>query len=338
MNRTLFGLLCLLFSVTQTGLHGIATAQAAERVVFDAQIRNNSLAVSPDESMAVVSYSERAELVVYDLKQQKVRAVLNGYATPRNIVFAPDGKVFYLSDSSLGTISKIDSATLKPLATLAAGPGVFGTAISADGLSLYANNQASSTVTRFDTVQGVAKVVMTGFAQPRQGVRLSPDGRKLYVTNFMGDKISVVDVASQKTEAEIGGFHRIRAISVAADGKTLYAANSGADNIAVVDLLQQKIVSTVAVGKDPYGAALSPDGRQIYTGNLADNTVSVIDVASLQVVATISGFRQPRQAIVFTRDGKLAYVLNEDLSLSIVNRQTQQLLTSISAPAATPAP
>jgi YVTN family beta-propeller protein len=67
----------------------------------------------------------------------------------------------------------------------------------------------------------------------------------------------------------------------------------------------------VAVGRDPYGAALSPDGKQVYSGHLADNTVSVIDVASLKVVATITGFKQARLAIVFTRDGKLAYALNE---------------------------
>ena len=35
------------------------------RVTFDGQIRNNSLALSPDERTAVVSYSERAEVIVY---------------------------------------------------------------------------------------------------------------------------------------------------------------------------------------------------------------------------------------------------------------------------------
>ena len=60
---------------------------------------------------------------------------------------------------------------------------------------------------------------------------------------------------------------------------------------------------------------MTPDGRFVYSGNLADNTVSVIDLDTLKVVTTITGFKQPRQALVFTKDGKVAYMLNEDLSL-----------------------
>jgi YVTN family beta-propeller protein len=95
---------------------------------------------------------------------------------------------------------------------------------------------------------------------------------------------------------------------------------------AVVDIAKREISALVAVGRDPYGAALSPDGKQLYSGNLADNTVSVIDVASLKVVATITGFKQARLAIVFTRDGKLAYVLKEDLSISKVDRSNQKMV------------
>ena len=298
---------------------------------FDGQIRNNSLALSPDESTAVVSYSERSELLVYDLKKGGLRQTLPGYITPRNIVFAPNGKSFYVSDSSLGEIIKTDTATLQVLSRMAAGPGAFGTAISKDGQNLYLNNQASNTVTRFDTRSGLARSVITGFAQPRQGVKLSPDGKKLYVTNFLGDKVTIVDTKTDKIEGEIKGFSKIRAISISADGNTLFAANSGTDNIAVADIAKREIQNLIPVGREPYGAALSPDGRVIYAGNLTDQSVSVVDVATLQLVATITGFKQPRQAIAFTRDGKLAYVLNEDLSIAKVDRSSQKIVQQIAA-------
>ncbi|MDE2082455.1 MAG: beta-propeller fold lactonase family protein [Burkholderiales bacterium] len=335
--RTTALALCSSFVLVAASLPAGAAEAAPARVTFDGQIRNNSLALSPDESTAVASYSERPDLIVYDLVTGAVRGVLRGYVTPRNIVFAPDGKSFYVSDSSLGTVTRLDTATLKPLAaasTLAAGPGAFGTALSKDGSSLYVNNQASSTVTRLDTASGQAKVVITGFAQPRQGVRLSPDGTKLYVTNFLGDKVTIVDTQTDKIEGEITGFNKIRAISVTADGKTLFAANSGSNDIAVVDIGARRVTGTVPVGRDPYGAALTPDGRFVYSGNLADNTVSVIDVATLKVVATIAGFKQPRQAIVFTRDGQTAYVLNEDLSISKVERAGRRIVTTLAAPQA----
>ncbi|MYZ42513.1 beta-propeller fold lactonase family protein [Schauerella aestuarii] len=309
------------------------TPAATARWTFDGNIKNNSLAISPDERLAVVSYSERPDVVIYDLTSGKVRVVLNDFVTPRNIVFAPGGQRFYVSDSSLGTVSIIETATFKTVGSLPTGAGTFGTTLSQDGGTLYINNQAASTVTAYDPAAQQPRAVVTGFAQPRQGVRLSPDGKTLYVTNFLGDKISIVDTATHKITGEIKGFDKLRAISVTADGKTIFAANSGSNSVAIVDVVQRAITAKVPVGKDPYGAALTPDGQFVYVGNLADNTVSVISVASRQVVVTISGFKEPRQAIVFTRDGKWAYVLNEDLSVAKVDRSSQRVVGTIAAPA-----
>jgi len=202
-----------------------------------------------------VSYSERPDVIVYDTASGAVRGVLGGFVTPRNVVFAPDGKSFYVCDSSRGEIVVVDTATPKTRARLAAGPGAFGTVLSRDGATLYVNNQASSTVTRLDTDIGQARAVISGFAQPRQGVRLSPDGAKLYVTNFLGDKVTIVDTKTDKIDGEIDGFDKLRAISISADGKTMCAANSGSNSVAVVDIGARRIGATVPVGKEPYGRA-----------------------------------------------------------------------------------
>lgn len=80
------------------------------------------------------------------------------------------------------------------------------------------------------------------------------------------------------------------------------------------------------VGRDPYGTALAPDSRFNYSGNLAENTVWVIAGATLKVLATIAAFRQPRQGIVFARDGSCACVLNENLRVSKADWGTQQII------------
>lgn len=296
---------------------------------FDGEIHNNTLAISPDEKLAVVARSGKPEVIVYDLTTGNVSTVLKHYNTPRNIVFAPDGKSFYVSDSSLGLIERVDATTFKTREQYAAGPGAFGTVLSKDGKTLYINNQASNAVISMNTETKIANAVITGFSQPRQGVRLSPDGRRLYVTNFVSDKITFVDTATNKITGEIGGFNKIRAISVTADGKTLFAANSGNDTISVVDIATQKVTDTIPVGKQPYGAALSPDGKFVYTGNLGDNSVSVIDVTTRKVIATVTGFNEPRQAIVFTSDNRYAWVLNKDLSISRIDRETQRIVSTV---------
>ena len=53
--------------------------------------------------------------------------------------------------------------------------------LSADGGKLYINNEAASTLTVFDTKTMLAEAVIPGFAQPRQGVKLAPDGKTVRV-------------------------------------------------------------------------------------------------------------------------------------------------------------
>lgn len=318
------------------GFVGSLTSLARAEAPFDADIKNNSLAVSPDEHLAAVSYSDEKRVIVYDLQTGKPLKTLEGYVNPRNIVFAPDGKRFFVSDSSLGTVNVVDAASFETVARYPVGYGVFGTVLTADCRTLYANDEAASTVTAVDTADGSAKAVIPGFSQPRQGIRLGPDGKEAFVTNFLGDKITIVDLATHKITGEITGFKALRAISISRDGKTLYAANSGSNEVAVVDLAKRAVVERIPVGKDPYGAALTPDGKFVYSGNKADNSLSVIDTETRKVIGTVTGFQEPRQAIVFTNDGKTAYVLNKDLSIAVVDTTTRQIVKTLT-PAAVPA-
>ena len=64
-------------------------------------------------------------------------------------------------------------------------------------------------------------------------------------------------------------------------------------------------------------------------GNLTDDMPSVVALSSFQVIATICGFNEPAQAIAFARDGSNAYVLNSDLSVSIVNLKTNRIVSTI---------
>ena len=296
---------------------------------FDADIVNNSLAVSPDERLAVASYSLERGIRVYDLRAQRLMTTLTGFVTPRNILFTPDGTQILISDSTRGVVAVVDADTFKEVAAIPIGAGAFGTAVDRDGQRLYVNNQASNTVTVIDLPDRRAVAVLTGFSQPRQGVKLDHAGARLFVTNFTGDTITVVETATLKSVGEIVGFDGIRAISISDDDTTLYAANSRSNSISVVDLKSNAIRASVPVGRDPYGAALSPDGRRLYSGDKVDNTLTVVDTGTNKPIGTIAGFDEPRQAIVFARQGTIAYVLNKDLSIAVVDLKAQKVIHTI---------
>lgn len=289
---------------------------------FDTHITNNSLAVSPDEQIAIVSDSREQSILVYDLTKGKLRKKIDGFGSPRNIVFIDGGSEFVVSDSTLGTIRFYNSKNFTVKDEVVVGPGAFGTAVSPDGKTLYVNNQAHNSVTVVDLEKRKPIDVITGFAQPRQGIKVSSDGKYIFVTNFQGDKVSIVDATTKKIIREITGFSSIRGISITADGRTLYAANSGRNSISAVDTLDGNIKGEIKVGREPYGAALSPDDKLLFASNKADHTIDVINVADLRIVKTIRGFKEPRQAIVFSQDGDQAYVLNRDLSIACVDVKT----------------
>ncbi len=316
------------FAISLLLLFGFSAQAADSRWTFDGDIRNNTLAVSPNEKTAAVGNSDTPIIYIYDLKTSEKQAMLSGFVTPRNILFSPDGEFLYISDSSLGVIFKFDATNFKLLTKYTVGPGAFGTAINNDGSKLYINNQAANTVTVFDLQKEKPAAVITGFAQPRQGVILSPNGQTLYVTNFASDKITVVDLGSNEIVGEIDGFDKIRAISVTSDGKTIFAANSGNNKIAVVDAQAMKVIDTIKVGKEPYGAALTPDEKFVYSGNLADNSLTVIALPDMKVITTVTGLKEPRQAIAFSQDSKTAYVLNGDLSIAKVDLTTNEVVVN----------
>lgn len=305
------------------------TKTSSEVNGFDSNIINNSLAVSPDEKTAIVSDSREQSLLVYDLAKGTLRKEIKGFVTPRNIIFIDSGTEFVVSDSTLGTLRFYNSKTLTLKDEVVVGQGVFGTAVSPDGRTMYLNNQANSTVTIVDLETRKPTSVITGFAQPRQGIVVSPDGNYVYVTNFSGDKVSIINTATKQIVREITGFSKIRAISVTSDGDTLYAANSGRNSISMVDIAQGKIIDEIKVGQDPYGAALSPDGKLLFASNKMDNTINVISVPNNNVIGTIEGFNEPRQAIIFSKDSKRAYVLNHDLSISLVDVNTRTITNTI---------
>ena len=296
---------------------------------FDGWIKNNSLAISPDENIALASYSDSTHIGVYDLKYGKLIREIGGFINPRNIIFSPDGEWIYITDSGLGELLVFNAGTFEIAKTYPVGYGAFGTTITNNGSLIFVNNQAAGTVTVVDLAARHIKAVIKGFAQPRQGVKLNAENSKLYVTNFVNNKIAVVDVKALAIDTSISNFNKIRAISVTKDGRTLYAANSGTNAIYKVDLRSYNILDSVHVGNDPYGAALAPDERILLSGNKVDNSISIVDTKSLKVTGTIYGFNEPRQAIVFSKDNRHVYILNADLSISIVDLAEKKIQREI---------
>ncbi len=294
---------------------------------FDAIIKNNSLAINDSETLAVTSISSESAIKIYNLQSQQLITTLTGYITPRNIEFAADGKSFYVSDSSLGIIRQVTIDGFKTIREIAIGQGAFGFAIYKD--DMFINNEATNTVSVVSLQSGKIKLTIDGFNEPRQGIKVGPSGRYVYVTNFKGDDVRVIDTQSWKIVKTLTGIPGVRAISISPDESKLYGASSASNSLRIISIKNNQLIKSIPTGKEPYGAALSNDGGTIVVGNKEDNTVQVFDAQNYVLIRTISGLNEPRQAIVYSKTSGKLFVLQKDLSIAIINYKNDQPMTII---------
>ncbi len=317
-NRLIVALL-LALSLGVTACSNLPTSDNAKTtsiVPFDAQIKNNSLAINKSETLAVASYSDDRGVKVYDLKKKKLIATLD-YVTPRNIQFADDGKSFYISDSSLGIVQQVSAQSLDVMHEVKVDKGAFGFAIYKN--QMFINNEANSTVTVLNLDNWQIERVITGFANPRQGIKIGPSGRFVYVTNFAGDDVRIIDTDSWQIVKTLDGIPGVRAIAISPDEKVLYGASSKTNSLRVISIKDNQILKVLPTGKDPYGASLSKDGQTLITGNKEDGSVQVFNLVNYQLIKTIYELDEPRQAIIYSKVPGKIYVLQKDLSIAIVN-------------------
>ena len=87
-------------------------------------------------------------------------------------------------------------------------------------------------------------------------VRLSSDGRFLYVSNGRAGSVSIIDAHSYAVTGEIKVGTRPWGIAISPDGKYLFTANGPSDDISVVDLNTNQEIKRVKTGKSPWSVAI----------------------------------------------------------------------------------
>jgi YVTN family beta-propeller protein len=186
--------------------------------------------------------------------------------------------------------------------------------------------------------------------RPR-GIKLSPDGKLLYVAlsgspraapgvdesklppaDRGADGIGVVDLKESRLLRTLPSGADPEAFDISEDGKTLYVSNEDTGELTVLDLAAGVIKKKIPVGKEPEGVTLRPDGKVVYVTSEQEGALTVIDTATLAVTGTITVGQRPR-AVVFAADGNTAFVSNElARSVSVIDARKNEVKASIMIP------
>ena len=231
----------------------------------------------------------------------------------------------YVTNNGDNTVSVIDTATDTIKATVNVGDQPYGVAVSPNGTKVYVTSRLFLDVTdswEGDTVEiGTVSVIDTATNNVTasvnvgvgpQGVAVSPDGTKVYVTNEGSDTgaistVSVIDTATNTVTATVNVGIRPRGIAVTPDGTKVYVMNYGSNNISIIDTANDTVTATVNA-ENPWGIAISPDRTKVYVTNNGEN-VSVIDTATNTVTGTVS-VGGLLDGVAVSPDGTKVYVTN----------------------------
>lgn len=223
------------------------------------------------------------------------------------------------------------------------------TPLSAYAGRAYVTNEDGESVSVIDTVKTEVVATVNVGKRPR-GLKLSPDGKELYVAvsglpkcppsvpdeecaklkrDLTADGIAVIDTATLKLSRLLKSGSDPEQFDLSRDGRKLFVSNEDSGTLTVVDIASGAVERSVAVGKEPEGVRLSPDGRWIGVTSESGNSVYLIAADALTVSRTISVGKRPRD-VAFMKSGNTFYVSGEfDASVyeaNLASGQSSRLL------------
>ncbi len=245
-----------------------------------------------------------------------------GQLSYTGLVFAPDGRRIYMSnvDGSIKVFSVDPDGGVEPSHTiplpLAGAPRraeeiPAGLALSPDGRQLYVCGNLSNRLLAIDTndpeivrafdvgvapfdvvlAAGKAYVSNWGGRRPQPGDLVGPAGQGVEVrvdpVRHIASEgsVSVIDLSTGQTKAEILVHLHASALAVSPDGRWVVCANAASDNLSVIDTATDAVAETIwpkaspadLFGASPNALAFAADGKTLYVANGTQNAVAVVD-------------------------------------------------------------
>jgi DNA-binding beta-propeller fold protein YncE len=230
-------------------------------------------------------------------------------ADPYNMYFTPDGRYAITVAELIKRLDFRDAHTMAvvksvPVPTC---PGVDHADFSADGRFAYFSCEYLGAMIEVDI--GKQQVTRTLSLRPKpaspQDVKLSPDGRLLYVADQ--DRSGVWEIDPQRFKV-VGFLHTgagAHGLYPSRDARFLYVSNRKAGTISVVSFATRRVTRTWRLGSSsPDMGGVSNDGRTLWLSGRYNSEVYGIDTRSGRLRARISVGHGPHGLCVWPQPGR----------------------------------
>src|SRR5438067_9603655 len=152
----------------------------------------------------------------------------------------------------------------------------------------------------------------------------------LFVVTRLSDAVAVIDDSTDHVIAQIPvGDGPVR-ITMSPDRLKAYVSNGAAGTISVLDTAALTTTATIQLGARtrPQESAVTPDGGRLFVVHQSTPAVTVVDTATNLVISNVLIGGHQAKDILFTLDGRFAYVANYNQgTVNVINTATYQVQT-----------
>jgi YVTN family beta-propeller protein len=153
---------------------------------------------------------------------------------------------------------------------------------------------------------------------------------RIVQTNAAGDSVMLIDPATNKVVAEIGGIEVNHGAAAAPDGSRLYITNEAESTLDVADLKTMKVTKNIPLTNHPNNVAVSKDGKRVYVAIVSGaGAIDVIDTGTLTRVKSIRTEGGIHNTYV-TPDGKFVVAGSiPGRKITVIDQKTEEILWTV---------
>ena len=211
-------------------------------------IAPHTLKLGPD-GLIYITCENSAKIVAIDPRTNKVvDAIDSGSTNGHRLIIAPDGQRLYTENEEDGTVSVIDLPKRKLIGKIKTPRPLAGIAISADGKTVVAVDDAEPKLILIDTEAGKVReeVVLKDVPKAAQIARYAPDNSLIGVTSLNSDTVSLIDPSfQQQTAIKVGN----QPMDMAFHGDELFVPCQGDGSVHVIDIPNRRHKMSFKAGK-----------------------------------------------------------------------------------------
>ena len=227
------------------------------------------------------------------------------------------GPKAYVGNFKDNTVSVIDTAAGRVIATVPVATGPDGIVVSRDNAQVFVSGASTSSVSVINAASDqVARTIEVG--KGPQGLAITPDGRWVLVAVNGDDRVALIDTATGAVAASVP-VAKPHTIAVRPGGRQAYVTSQepGHFSLVVIDLATRMAGTSIALEKTPRDLEFSDDGKALYVTLAGVSAVQVIDPESNRIVGQIATGVSPHIAHHFagTAAGSVALAVKPPAGL-----------------------